>query len=106
MARRALDYIESNLQEDISVDQIAMAAGTSRRTLHRAFEKVLNDTPNGYTARRKLHEIRARLRFCPELSVTQAAAEFSVLELGRFAARYRHQFGETPSKTRHDAKKV
>ena len=106
VARRALDYIESNLQEDISVSELARAAGTSRRTLHRAFERVLSDTPMGFTARRKLHGIRGMLRSCPELSVTQAAAEFSVLELGRFAARYRHQFGETPSKTRHDAMKI
>ncbi|MFD0981614.1 hypothetical protein [Tropicimonas aquimaris] len=45
---RALEFIDANLCDPIFVAEIASAAGTSQRTLHRAFRDILGATPQGY----------------------------------------------------------
>ncbi len=45
---RALEYIDANLGEPILLEDIASAASTSQRTLHRAFLEVLSVTPKNY----------------------------------------------------------
>jgi AraC-like DNA-binding protein len=103
---RARAYIETTLDEPISIDSIAAAAGTSRRTLHRAFVHVLGQTPYAYVNTLRLHRIRRDLASDLEVrcTVALAANKWGIGELGRLAGQYRKLFGELPSQTaaRHD----
>jgi AraC-like DNA-binding protein len=98
---RARAYIHANLDRPLSIDAIAAAAFTSRRTLHRAFESVLDETPYSYAQRLRLHRIRRELVSDDEkcCTITAVANQWGMGELGRFAGWYRELFGERPSDT-------
>ena len=100
--RAARACVDRDPGAPISVEALAAAAGTSRRTLYRAFARVLGDTPQGYVRRLRLHHVRRRL-LAPDAPArtVAAAARRSGLEsdLGRLAGHYLALFGEPPSAT-------
>lgn len=98
---RARAYIHENLDGPLSIDQIASAAATSHRTLHRAFLIVLDETPYSYVQKLRLHRIRHELVSEAEAActITRAAHRWNIAELGRFSGWYRDLFGELPSQT-------
>jgi AraC-like DNA-binding protein len=101
IVRRARAYILEHLSEPISPDDIARAAITSRRTLFRAFTEVLDDTPQTYVRRLRLHRIRHDLASEAEKKCTIAliSNQWGISELGRMSGWYRELFGERPSDT-------
>jgi AraC-like DNA-binding protein len=98
---RARAYILENLEHPLSIDAIAAAAYTSRRTLHRAFAYVLDETPQSYVRKLRLHRIRHDLASDAEFlcTITVVANQWGISELGRFSGWYRDLFGELPSET-------
>lgn len=106
---RARAYIDAHLDDPIAIDDLVAAAITSRRTLHRAFFEILDETPQSYVLKLRLNRIRRDLASPTEAerTVTTVSHRWGIAELGRLAARYREQFGELPSETlarrRHDA---
>jgi AraC-like DNA-binding protein len=101
IVRRARTHILDHLSEPISLDDIARAAITSRRTLFRAFADILDDTPQTYVRRLRLHRIRHDLASDQERACTIAlvANQWGISELGRMSGWYRELFGERPSET-------
>jgi AraC-like DNA-binding protein len=101
IVERARSYILENLAEPISLDAIAAAAYTSRRTLYRAFGDLLDDTPQNYVRRLRLHRIRNGLAGDIEkaCTITTIANQWGISELGRLSGCYRELFGERPSET-------
>jgi AraC-like DNA-binding protein len=102
IVHRAREYIRENLAAPISLDVLATVTGTSRRTLHRAFSDVIDDTPQNYVRRLRLHRIRRELVLRAEVGCTVSAIAQSWgagTDLGRLSARYQQLFGESPSTT-------
>jgi AraC-like DNA-binding protein len=101
IVERARRYIQEHLGEPMSVDEIAAAAYTSRRTLFRAFADILDDTPRAYVRRLRLHRIRHDLAGDAERACTIAliANQWGISDLGRMSGWYRKLFGERPSDT-------
>jgi AraC-like DNA-binding protein len=101
IVERARAYIQGHLCEPMSVDEIAAAAYTSRRTLFRAFEDILNEAPHHYVRRLRLHRIRHDLASEAERACTIAlvANQWGLSDLGRMSGWYRELFGERPSET-------
>jgi len=103
IVRLAREHIRENLAKPIHMRDLAVAAGTSVRTLHRSFVEVLEETPHGFVRRLRLHRIRRELVSGSEISGTVAsvAGRWSPgRDLGRLSGHYRALFGETPSATR------
>jgi LacI family transcriptional regulator len=82
--RKAVDHILGNLHRSLSLDQIAAAAGVSRRTLYNLFRRELRRTPVAFLTQARLQRARGILG---EKSVAAAAAECG--------------FGSTRTLTRH-----
>ena len=95
-------FIHESLSQPLSVEKIATAASTSPRTLHRAFQAILEETPYSYVLKLRLHRIRHVLVSDAELScsIASIANWWGITELGRFAGYYQELFGELPSETR------
>jgi AraC-like DNA-binding protein len=102
IVKLARDYIVEHLHEPISVDVLAVAINTSRRTLFRAFQAVIGESPITYIRTLRLHRIRHDLASIHEArcTIAMAANKWGIDELGRMAGRYRDLFGELPSETR------
>ncbi|GFO83105.1 MAG: hypothetical protein A49_27320 [Methyloceanibacter sp.] len=98
---RARDYIVENLDRPLRINEIAKAASASRRTVYRAFNQVLDETPHSYVRKLRLHRIRHDLALDVERACTIALVSnrWGISELGRLSGWYRELFGERPSET-------
>jgi AraC-like DNA-binding protein len=104
LAQDALQAIETSpVDEPPSVEFLAKALSTTRRTLLSAFQDTLGTSPSRYILARRLSRARRDINCGKSHSVTDAALEYGFTHFGRFAYHYRHPFGETPSTTLHRA---
>lgn len=98
---RLVEFIERNLKQDISLEQLAELAHMSQRSLYALFDRHTGTTPKHYIRQRKLEQIHARLSD-PQgavRNVTEVALDYGFLHLGRFSECYKSTFGELPSDT-------
>jgi len=98
--KRAIDYIEANLEEAIGLSEIATAAGVPGRTLIRHFQDFKCTSPMRYLRAARYGKVREALRRAePEESITEVAFKWGFTHMGRFSVEYRNRFGESPSET-------
>lgn len=96
--RRALEFIHGNLAEQITIADIATAAGVTPRTLQKAFRRDFSKTPMQVLRDARLdaaHYLLSARQSTP--SVSDAAFGCGFSHLGRFSAQYRQRFGHAPS---------
>jgi AraC-like DNA-binding protein len=81
--------------------EISAQIGVSDRTLRLACQEQLGMSPTQYIILRRMWSVRRALQKADSKAthVTEIATEHGFWELGRFAVRYRHVFGESPSAT-------
>ena len=101
MVARAIDAIEASTDGGLSIDELICVTGVSERSLRAGFRRYLGLSPKRFMQLHALNRARKRLsRARPEeITVTQVAADLGHWDVGRFAARYRSIFGESPSAT-------
>lgn len=105
--RRALDFIESNLQAPITLADITEASGVPGRTLLQHFRYHRGTSPIRYMRDARFARAREALMNASKgESVTQIAMTWGFYHLGRFAVEYRKRFGETPSQTYRRSSRV
>jgi AraC-like DNA-binding protein len=96
-ARRAEAFIRENIARDLSLEDIAEAAGVSVRTLQASFKRH-----HGVSPMRFMRDLRldvARGQILAGSTVTAAALDCGIPHPGRFAQYYRSRFGHLPSLT-------
>jgi len=97
---RARDYMRSHADEAITVPDLCVATGASRRALQYAFEDVVHLSPVTYLRVMRLNHVRSELQSRRHDTVGDIAARWGFWHPSRFAAEYRQLFGELPSVTR------
>jgi AraC family transcriptional regulator len=97
-----LQTLRDRLDGDVSLEVLAAKAGWSPFHFHRAFRKMVGETPKQYTQRLRLDRAAARLAAGsdPVLSIA-AEAGFASHEV--FTRAFRRQFGTSPSAYRVEA---
>ncbi|MBI3523867.1 MAG: helix-turn-helix domain-containing protein [Betaproteobacteria bacterium] len=93
----AREVVRERADSPISVAEICLATGVSRRTLQYCFQDVLGLSPAEFLRAVRLNTVRRTLRSAT--SVTMAAASCGFWHFGRFAGDYQRMFGELPSET-------
>lgn len=81
----------------ISVAELTVELGVSRRTLQNACQEIVGLSPVQYLRALRLSEARRMLQ--GDNSVTSVATQFGFWHLGYFSRDYRQMFGELPSVT-------
>ena len=99
--RRAEEFLIQHLTRPVARSELARAAGVSIRTISRGFRKRHGMSPMAWLKERRLEAARSELRDAlpGEVTVTEVALRYGFENPGRFAAEYRHRFGEYPSQT-------
>ncbi|WP_250027469.1 helix-turn-helix transcriptional regulator [Paractinoplanes maris] len=100
--RRATTFIEQYPESPLTVGEIAEAAGVGIRALQTAFRRHLDVTPMTYLRQVRLDRVhRDLLAGDPHGGVTvqETARRWGFANLGRFAAEYRAEYGQSPSRT-------
>lgn len=97
--RRVVDLIEAHPERDLTLAELAHAAGTTARALQRGFREVVGMSPTAYVRAVRLDRVHAELLSGGAASVTDVAMKWGFFHLGRFAQQYRERFGVRPSQT-------
>jgi transcriptional regulator GlxA family with amidase domain len=94
-------FLSENPGEPVTVGALSRLTGVSERTLRAAFHDVLGRSPKQYVIEHRLRAAHAVLSAAEPgtTTVTDVAMTFGFFELGRFAGRYRHAYGDAPSRT-------
>ncbi|MDQ2081368.1 AraC family transcriptional regulator [Xanthobacteraceae bacterium Astr-EGSB] len=99
--RRAVDFIEANLQEPLSVMDIAEAAGIGPRALQIGFQRMYGCTPQRYVRLLRLARARSDLiNRNDQETIAEIAARWGFFHLGLFARQYHDAYRERPSETK------
>jgi AraC-like DNA-binding protein len=99
---RAIAFIETNADLDLSIVDIARAAYVTVRAVQLAFRRQLDTTPMAYLRRVRLERAHEQLRDAlpgDGTTITQVAARWGFADPSRFTASYRRAYGQPPSHT-------
>lgn len=99
---RAREYMETHIDEPISVADLCTELGVSRRTLQYSFQDVLDLNPVKFLRAIRLNAVRRALKQAggsERATVADIAACWGFWHLSHFAAEYKTMFGELPSET-------
>jgi AraC family transcriptional regulator, ethanolamine operon transcriptional activator len=101
IVRMSMRFVDEHDGEYLDVEQLAVAAGVSERTLRDAFQDYFGLAPVGYLNKRTLHRFRSALKAADpkRATVTEIATRLGAWQFGRLARDYRMLFGELPSET-------
>jgi len=85
----------------LTVMELAVAVGVSRRTLNYAFQNVLDTTPHAFLQTHRLNAVHRELAAADpkESTVTRLALKWGFSHAGRFSLLHRKLFDEMPSET-------
>ncbi len=98
--RMVEEWIDAHLADPITLGRLCAVAGVGDRYLESAFRAHRGQTPLRFVVARRLAWVRRSLLDSkPGDSVTQLAHDAGFVHLGRFAARYRSSYNESPSAT-------
>ncbi|MEU5798772.1 AraC family transcriptional regulator N-terminal domain-containing protein [Streptomyces sp. NPDC047813] len=93
------DLMAQHVEDPLSMEDLAEAAGMSATSLHRHFKAATGTTPLGYYKRLRLHEAR-RLNGSGSLNISETAAAVGYASAAHFSRDYKGMFGCAPS---HDS---
>lgn len=97
--RAVEDFIRSNLSRQLSLHELARAAGTSPRTLARRLQDTLGTTPRAFMQRLKMaHAVQ--LLETTRGPVEEIAAQVGYADAAAFRRIFRRETGEAPRQRR------
>ena len=96
---RALDYLNKNYMEDISLDSLAAYAGFSRYTLSRMFRQHTGSTFTQYLSKRRV-DMAMELLASTRVPITQVALQCGFNSIATFNRVFRDVKGCTPTQYR------
>ena len=95
----AVELMESNIEEPMSLDELARHVEISRRQMERIFQKHLNCVPTRYYLELRLRRARELLLRSPK-SIVDVAFSCGFVSAPHFSKCYRDFFGKPPSEER------
>lgn len=98
--QKALDYIEKNITQDISLYDISREAGFSVPHFYRLFKRLTGDTVGAYILRRRM-AMAARDLIESNKSITDIAFQYGFESHDVFTRAFIRVYGIPPSKYRH-----
>ncbi len=101
---RVVQYIDANLDNKISLADVANVSQFSAYHFHRIFTAFVGETVNDYIVRRRLERAVNLLVFKTELSITRVALDSGFSSSANFSKAVKLHFGFSPSEIRNPNK--
>jgi len=89
---RVIDYIETNIDEDLSLEILAGIAHFSRFHFHRIFRAMMGETLNQFIQRIRVERAAGQLIANPKKSITEIAFNCGFSGSATFARAFRETF--------------
>ena len=97
-----MDYIEENLEEQLTLDELAGEVGLSPFYLQRGFKEILGLTPKQYVEKKRMQVLKSRLRAGDD--VLDATLEAGFTSLREPYEKAKRHLGMTPGQYRKGGK--
>jgi AraC-like DNA-binding protein len=91
---RVLGYIQDNLREPITIQDLVKCAGMSKAVLHRKFKAATTLSPLQFIKALRLNE--AAMMIAGGTNVGQAAYQVGYESPSQFSREFRRHFGDSP----------
>lgn len=99
------DYIESNIDSSLSIEELADVAGFSKFHFHRIFKGIVDEPLSRYVNRLKLERATNLLTYRPDMTITDIAYHFGFTDSAVFSRTFKNYYGVSPSQYRNDNSK-
>ncbi len=97
--RSILDYIDANLDADLSLDSLASLAGVQTHTFSRAFKRMSGEPPHQYVLARRIEAARSLLK-CSSHSLADIAVTTGFSSQSHMTTTFQREIGVTPARLR------
>ena len=97
---KVIDYIESNISKDLSLNELAAVAHFSPFHFHRIFSAMVGETLNGFVKRLRIEKAATLLVQNPRRSITEIAFECGFSGSSAFARAFQETFQVSASEWR------
>lgn len=94
---RVMDFIETNLGETHTLEELASIANFSRFHFHRIFTSVTRETPLQFLTRLRVEKAAALLRNNRKMTISEVAFQCGFSSLALFSRTFRQSFQVSPS---------
>lgn len=101
----AIDFIESNLSDSLSLDSISQAANFSKYHFHRIFHAMIGETPFQFINRIRLERAASQINTLPQKSISEIAFDCGFSDLSVFSRNFKQYFAYAPSAYRENGPK-
>ena len=101
IVNKAIDYIFSHIEKELSVDEISQYIGYSKYYLTRIFKAETGESIYAFIKRLKLEQSTWRLKVEKSRSITEIGNEFGYSS-SNYATLFRDHFEKTPAQFRKD----
>ncbi|HDX9655959.1 AraC family transcriptional regulator [Bacillus toyonensis] len=99
------DYIESNINNSLLIEELADVAGFSKFHFHRIFKGMTEEPLSRYVNRLKLERATHLLTYRPDMTITDIAYHFGFTDSAVFSRTFKSHYGVSPSQYRnHNSK--
>jgi AraC family transcriptional regulator len=97
--KKIVDYISSNLDRQLTLDDLAQSAKLSRSRMSYLFRTQTGSAPLQYLKRRRMEKARELLE-TTSLSVKQIRAKVAIEDRSHFVREFKKTYGVTPLQCR------
>ena len=97
---RVIDYVEKNIDRDLTLKELAEVATFSPFHFHRIFRALVGETLYGFIQRIRLEKAAVKLVQSPRQSITGIGLECGFASSSAFARAFREKYGITASQWR------
>ncbi|WP_426949978.1 AraC family transcriptional regulator [Bacillus mycoides] len=99
------DYIESNINDSLSIEELANVAGFSKFHFHRIFKGMMDERLSRYVNRLKLERATHLLTYRLDMTITDIAYHYGFTDSAVFSRTFKSHYGVSPSHYRnHNSK--
>ncbi|WP_109829753.1 AraC family transcriptional regulator [Reichenbachiella versicolor] len=101
-----LDFIEENLNEDLSLQLLSQKANYSPYHFHRLFSTVVGERLNEYITRKRIERIASIVLVRPHQALKEIAFQYGFNSDNSFSRAFRKYYGVTPTQFKSKGKEV
>ncbi|MGG3674782.1 GyrI-like domain-containing protein [Bacillus nitratireducens] len=99
------DYIESHINDSLSIEDLANVAGFSKFHFHRIFKGMMDEPLSRYVNRLKLERATHLFTYRTDMTITDIAYYFGFTDSAVFSRTFKSYYGVSPSQYRnHNSK--
>jgi len=101
-----LDFIEKNLEGNLSLESLSQKAHYSSYHFHRIFSTITGESLNQYVNRKRVERIASILLTGSDKSIKELAYNYGFNSESSFSRTFKKYYGVSPTKFKSESKKI